>query len=330
MNHSPQPGEPFQGRRYFPISQYFRQRFGERVAKISVSIAETCPNRSPNSSMEACVFCDDWGSAAYHLEKDRELVDQIRHNKKLVSRRLKSKQFLVYFQSYTNTLDKINILQQRFETALSEEYVGGLVVGTRPDCLPERIFPLLNDMCQKSYVLVEIGAQSFFNDQLEFLKRGHSAEKNIEAVLKLSQRTGVDIGVHLIFGMPDETPERLIETARIINQLPVSNVKLHNLHVLTNTTLAEMYHRNEFVPDELDVYADKVILFLRHLSPDVAVQRLAAIANRWDELIAPKWTGKKMGPLDFIESRMKEAGYLQGDLYDAEQLPEMATPSLIF
>jgi len=321
---------PFQGRRYFPISQYFRYYFGDRVAKISVSIAETCPNRSPNSTMEACIFCDDWGSAAYHHEKDRELLEQIRHNKKLVSRRLKCKQFLVYFQSYTNTLDKINILQQRFETALSEENVNGLVVGTRPDCLPDRIFPLLNDICEKSYVLVEIGAQSFFNDQLEFLKRGHSAEKNIEAILKLKHKTGVDIGVHLIFGLPDDTPERLIETARIINHLPVSNVKLHNLHVLSNTTLAEMYYRNEYVPDELDVYADKVILFLRHLSPKVAVQRLAAIASRWEELIAPKWTGQKMAPLDFIENRMKDAGYFQGDLYNIEHRPETSIPALIF
>lgn len=304
----------FQGRRYFPISQYFRARFGERVAKISVSIAETCPNRSPNSSMEACIFCDDWGSAAYHLEKDRELLDQIRHNKKLVNRRLKCKQFLVYFQSYTNTLDKINILEQRFETALSEDYISGLVVGTRPDCLPDRIYPLLNKISQRCYVLVEIGAQSFFNDQLTFLKRGHSAEKNIEAILKLHEKTSVDIGVHLIFGMPSDTPERLIETARIINQLPISNVKLHNLHVLSNTTLADMYHKNEFIPDELDVYADKVILFLRHLSPNIAVQRLAAIASRWEELIAPKWTGEKMKPLDFIENRMRDAGYFQGDL----------------
>ncbi len=320
----------WQGRRYYPISQYFRQRFGERVAKISVSIAETCPNRSPNSSMEACIFCDEWGSAAYHLEKDRALLDQIRHNKTLVSRRLKCNQFLVYFQSYTNTLDKLKTLQQRFETALSEPYVNGLVVGTRPDCLPERIFPLLNDISQRRYILMEIGAQSFFNDQLDFLKRGHSAEKNIEAILKLHQRTGVDIGVHLIFGMPGETPQQLIETARIINQLPISNVKLHNLHVLSNTTLAEMYHRNEFVPDELDEYAEKVILFLRHLSPVIAVQRLAAIASRWDELIAPKWTGQKMAPLDYIENKMKIAGFFQGDLYDVNQRPAMTIPSLIY
>lgn len=309
---------PWLGRRYYPISQYFRQRFGERVAKISVSIAQTCPNRSPNTSLEPCIFCDEWGSAAYHLEKDRELLDQIRYNKKLVSRRLKSQRFLVYFQSYTNTLDKVQTLRTRFEMALSEDYVSGLVVGTRPDCLPQRIFPLLEEMNQRSYVMVEIGAQSFFDDQLAFLKRGHSAKSNIDAVLKLHQHTGVDIGLHLIFGMPGETREQLVETARIINQLPVSNVKLHNLHVLANTPLADMYQRGEYTPDELDPYADKVMLFLRHLSPTIAVQRLAAVANRWDELLAPKWTGQKMQPVDYIEKKMARADVLQGDLYSPD------------
>ncbi|MEH6345996.1 MAG: TIGR01212 family radical SAM protein [Bermanella sp.] len=323
MNHNPNTLNPWQGRRYYPISQYFKKRFGERVAKISVSIAEACPNRNEAGTLDPCIFCDEWGSAAYHLEKDRELIDQIRFNKTLVSRRLKNSQkFLVYFQSYTNTLDKINTLRQRFESALSEDYIDGLVVGTRPDCLPNRIFPLLEEMHQRSYVMVEIGAQSFFDDQLEFLKRGHSAQKNIQAVLELAKKTNVDICMHLIFGLPNESQERLIETARIINHLPVSNVKLHNLHVLTNTPLAGMYQRGEFVPDELDVYADKVILFLRHLSPEVAVQRLAAVASRWDELIAPKWTAQKMQPIDFIENRMKQSGVMQGDLYDAESLPQ--------
>lgn len=189
---------PWQGRRYYPISQHFRQRFGGRTAKISVSVAETCPNRSPGSQLEACIFCDEWGSAAYHLEKDRELLEQIRFNKKLVTRRRKSDHFLVYFQSYTNTLDKVQTLRTRFETALSEDYISGLVVGTRPDCLPERILPLFEEMCERTYVMVELGAQSFFDDQLAFLKRGHSAASNIAAVQKLHRRTQVDIGVHLI------------------------------------------------------------------------------------------------------------------------------------
>ena len=316
------PETPWQGRRYYPISQYFHRRFGERVAKISVSVAETCPNRSANSSMQPCVFCDEWGSAAYHLERDRGLQEQIRFNRQLVTRRLKARRFLVYFQSYTNTLDKVEVLRRRFETALAEDDVAGLVVGTRPDCLPQRLFPLLDAMSRRRYLMLEIGAQSFFDDQLQFLRRGHSAQSSVAAVFALAQKTRADIGLHLIFGMPGDSPERLIETARIVNRLPVANVKLHNLHVLSNTPLAEMHRRGEFVPDELEPYADKVILFLRHLSPTIAVQRLAAVASRWDELIAPQWTGQKMQPIDFIEKRMARAGVVQGDLYEADSRPE--------
>lgn len=310
--------QPWQGRRYYPISQYFKKRFGQKTGKISVSVAETCPNRSPNTNLEVCIFCDEWGSAAYHLEKDKELIEQIRHNKKMVERRIKTDQFLAYFQSYTNTLDKVSVLADRYDRVLQESYIKGLVIGTRPDCLPERLMPLLQSYCQRSYILVELGIQSFYNDQLQFLRRGHSAEKNIEGILKLHQRTDVDIGVHLIFGLPNETDQQIIDTARMINQLPISNVKLHNLHVLANTPLEKIYREGGFQPLELEPYAERVILFLRHLSPDIALQRLAALCSRWDELIAPAWTAQKMQPIDYIERRMKEQGAFQGDLYDPD------------
>ena len=309
---------PWNGRRYYPISQYFRKKFGERTAKISVSIAEQCPAQGGYDGVPPCIFCDEWGSAAYHLERDRELLDQIQHNRKLVSRRLKSNKFLVYFQSYTNTLDKIAVLKERFDIALSEDYVHGLVIGTRPDCLPERLFPLLNETAEKTYLLVELGTQSFFNEHLEFLRRGHSAECSLEAILKLSTRSSVDIGIHLMFGLPGETDEQIIETARIINRLPISNVKLHNLHVLRDTPLAKLYQAGEFSPLELEPYAERVVLFLRHLSPNIAVQRLAAIASRWEELLAPEWTRHKMQSAEFIEKMLAERGLMQGDLYDVD------------
>jgi len=308
---------PWNGRRYYPISQYFKARFGERVGKVSVSVAEQCPNRRKDKTGEsagACIFCDEWGSAAYHLEKDRDLADQIRHNKKNVQRRLKNKKFLVYFQSYTNTLDKIGVLKRRFETALAEDGVHGLVVGTRPDCLPERLYPLFNDVSQETYLLIELGVQSFYDEHLDFLKRGHSAKKSMEAIHNLAAKTDADIGIHLMFGLPNESDEMITETAKRINTLPISNVKLHNLHVLKNTPLATMYAAGLFTPVELEKYAGKVILFLRHLSPTIAVQRLAAIANRWDELVAPEWTRQKMPPIEYIEKQMALNGYLQGDL----------------
>jgi len=304
----------WQERRYYPISQYFKSRFGEKVGKISVSVAETCPNRQ-SPKMDACIFCDEYGSAAYPFERGNTLLEQIRSNRKHVRRRLRANKFLVYFQAYTNTLGRISALEERFQIALSEPDILGLVVGTRPDCLPERIFPLFQQTAQNHYLMVELGVQSFFDDQLEFLQRGHNAETSIKAVQRLHELTAADIGIHLIFGLPNESDERLIATAQQINNLPIDNVKLHNLHVLQNTQLANLYHRGEFEPVELAEYARRVMLFLRHLSPQVAVQRLAAVANRWDELIAPQWTREKMQPLLFIEEQMAQAGIFQGDLY---------------
>jgi radical SAM protein (TIGR01212 family) len=160
--------------RYFPISQFYKNRFGEKVYKVSVSIAESCPNRQPNSRMPLCIFCDEWGSAAYHLERDKTLKEQIIINRDKIARRYKANKFLVYFQSYTNTFDRVTELQERFEIALAEDNIEGIVLGTRPDCLPARILPLLKKTHESHYVMVELGLQSFFDHHLTFLQRGQA------------------------------------------------------------------------------------------------------------------------------------------------------------
>ncbi len=302
----------WEDKRYYPISQFYKNRFGEKVYKVSVSIAETCPNRQPNSRMPLCIFCDEWGSAAYHLERDKSLQDQIIINRDKIARRYRAKFFLVYFQSYTNTFDRVSELEQRFDIALAQDNIKGVVLGTRPDCLPKRILPLLKQTHNTHYVMVELGLQSFFDHHLDFLQRGHNVQRGYEAIEKLHQYTGVDIGVHLMFGLPGETDQELIETAQILNELPVNNVKLHNLHVLSNTPLALQYQLGKFKPVELDEYIHKVTLFLEHLSPDIAVQRLAAVASRWDELIAPAWTKEKMRPTQAIEDHLQEQDTWQG------------------
>ncbi len=302
----------WEGKRYYPVSQFYKQRFGEKVYKVSVSIAETCPNRQPGSRMPLCIFCDEWGSAAYHLERDKSLQDQIIINRDKIARRYRAKSFLVYFQSYTNTFDRVSELEQRFDIALAQDNIKGVVLGTRPDCLPKRILPLLKQTHETHYVMVELGLQSFFDHHLDFLQRGHNVQRGYEAIEKLHQHTGVDIGIHLMFGLPGETDQELIETAQILNELPVNNVKLHNLHVLSNTPLALQYQLGKFQPIELDEYIHKVTLFLEYLSPDIAVQRLAAVASRWDELIAPAWTKEKMRPTQAIEDHLQEQNTWQG------------------
>lgn len=280
---------------YHTIAEHYQRLFGKKVYKIPVSVVDDCPNRRGLKGMQTCVFCDVWGSAANSESALMNLKEQIEKYRGLIQKKYKAQQFLVYFQAYTNTFTKISALKANFETALSFPDIVGLVIGTRPDCLSPAVMDLWQQYHEKSFVAVELGVQSFFDDQLEFLRRGHSASDSLNAIQKISQNTQVDLGIHLIFGTPGETREKILETARIVNDLPITNVKLHNLHVLTNTPLEHLYHQNQFAPIEFLEYAERVQLFIEHLRPGLALHRLAAFAPRWEELVAPKWTADKMG-----------------------------------
>lgn len=302
------------GQRYYPISQFYKNKFGEKVHKISVSVVQTCPNRKRTGG-EGCIFCDEWGSAGNRLEKDLPLRDQILIGRKKLANRFKVKKFLVYFQPFTNTFTSLDRLKKNIELALKEDQISGVVLGTRPDCLPMEIFPLLKKFQVQSFISVELGAQSFLDQRLDFLNRGHTSEQVIMAIKRLHNQSGVNVGVHLIFGLPGETDEEIIATAKIINTLPVDNVKIHNLHVLANTTLEGLYRKNQFKPLELKEYAHRVILFLEHLSPGIAVQRLAAYVGNKNQLIAPSWTKERLQPSQYIQNQLKELNTFQGKQY---------------
>lgn len=299
------------GQRYYAISQFYKQRFGEKVYKIAVSVANTCPNRQGTDG-SGCIFCDEWGSAGVHQTMNLSLEEQILQNRAYLKKRFKVNKFLVYFQAFSNTFTRISELESNMALALNQQQVYGIIVGTRPDCLPSEVFDLFKRFAEQSFVSVELGVQSFNDKQLHFLKRGHTADQSIEAIRELHKLTGVHVGIHLIFGLPGETESDIIETAQLINELPVDSVKLHNLHVLRNTPLESYYHKQQFQPLDLDTYADRVILFLEHLSPAISIQRLAAYAGPDSGLIAPHWTSERLRPAQEIQNRMTQRKTCQG------------------
>lgn len=256
--------------------------------------------------MQTCVFCDVWGSAANSESLNMDLLEQLQKYQNLIRKKYKAEKFLVYFQAYTNTFAQLPRLRQNFETALSFPGVVGFVVGTRPDCISQGVLNLWQEFHERSFVSVELGVQSFFDDQLEFMRRGHSSFDSIRAIQRIADKTSVDLGIHLMFGQPGETDEDMVLTAQILNQLPIQHVKLHNLHVLRNTPLEGFYKKGEFSPIEREIYARRVQLFLEHLRPEIFVQRLAAYSSRWDELIAPRWTADKMGTHQFLIDFIRE------------------------
>lgn len=298
-----------------PISAHYKKLFGSKVYKIPVAVVETCPNREGLKGMETCIFCDVWGSAAREEAFDLDLRTQIQKYRDHIRNKFKAEQFLVYFQAYTNTFTKLQSLRDNFDTALSFDGVRGFVVGTRPDCLSPAVLDLWNEYHLKSFVAVELGVQSFFDDQLLFMKRGHDRAQSLKALHQISKKTAVDLGLHLMFGWPNETIDQIKETAQLCNDLPITNVKLHNLHVLKNTGLEKLYTEGKFRPIEQEAYARHVQVFLEHLDPRIFVHRLAAYSSRWDELIAPAWTANKMGTHQYLIDWLHQNQSFQGKAF---------------
>lgn len=296
------PGLPFK-----PISEFYKSRFGEKVYKIPVSIADTCPNREGLRGMKTCSFCDVWGSAAREEALTLPLNEQIAKYREIIHKKYKANKFLVYFQAYTTTFNRIQHLRESFETALKFEDVCGFVMGTRPDCISPTLLELWQEYHKRKFVSVEMGVQTFDERSLLFLQRGHTAKQSVEAIEKIANKTMVDLGIHLIFGLPGETEQTAKETALRCNDLPITHIKLHNLHVLKHTEMEKWFHQGLFEPMEFDQYARHVQIFLEHLSPRFYIHRLAAYASRWDELVAPTWTADKMrthqGIIDFLRAQ---------------------------
>jgi radical SAM protein (TIGR01212 family) len=298
---------------YYPISRFYRERFQAKVYKISVAVAETCPNREGLKGMQTCNFCDQWGSAAYKQNLDKPLSQQIEEVRGVLRRKRGAEKFLVYFQAYTSTFARVSKLREQFELALSYPDVVGIVVGTRPDCVSQSFMETCQSLSTRAFMAVELGVQTFNDKILEWMRRGHTGEQSLKAIGLLHRHCpDVNLGLHLIFGSPGETEDEIVETARLVNRLPVQNVKLHHLHILKNTPLAEEYARGEFEPVAREVYFHRCCVFLQNLRSDIAVHRLSALSARWDELVAPAWSSYKMETYQAMLEFMRVRGAYQG------------------
>ncbi|MEM7645521.1 MAG: TIGR01212 family radical SAM protein [Pseudomonadota bacterium] len=307
----------FSDKPYYAVSDFYKKKFGAKVFKIPVALSGKCPNMKDGSGLKTCIFCDEWGSFAYPENQERDLREQIELHRKRVAERYNSKHFFVYFQAYTTTYTQVQRVRAAFQTALEFEGVVGIVIGTRPDCLSPALLETFNDMSKKTFMAVELGVQSFDNKQLEWMRRGHTAEQSEKAILRIQKECpDVNLGIHLMFGWPGETLEDMRLTAKRCNELEVHNVKLHNLHVLKKTDLAKEFQSGHFKPIELEEYAEYVSEFLVHLSPEIAVHRLVATASRWDELVSPQWTRNKMQNYQYMVEHLQKKNLYQGQKYE--------------
>lgn len=291
-------------------ANYIREKFGERVQRITVRSNFTCPNRDGTKGINGCTYCNNESFAAPKHIESMSITDQIKHGIEVSKRRYNVKKYLIYFQAYSNTYAPLKRLQELYEEALSFPDVVGICIGTRPDCVDENILNYLESLAKKYDVTVEYGLESISDDTLIKINRGHTYTDFVTAV-HLTANRNINIGVHLILGFPWETNGEIIQAAQLISALPIDFVKLHQLHIVKETAMAHDFYDGKIIPLSMDVYIERVILFLEHLSAGVVIQRLYGDAPS-HLLIAPDW---RIASSEFnleIERKMKMNNSYQG------------------
>ena len=297
-------------KRYNPFSEELKKQFGCRVHRISVDAGFTCPNRDGTIGVGGCIFCSDHGSGSYGIAREMSIADQLEDGKEVMIRKYKALKFIAYFQPYSNTYASPEKLRKIYDEALQVADVVGLIVGTRPDCLPPETLELLTTYHLKTYFWLELGLQSPHDRTLERLKRGHDFAAFLKAA-EAVKASGIRLCVHVILGLPGESREEMLATAAILNDLGVDGVKIHLLHVNSGTQLAEMYERGEIKLLEKAAYVGLVCDFLERLSPKVLIHRLTGDGGK--DLVAPLWSAAKFEALNAIDEEMARRGAQQGD-----------------
>jgi radical SAM protein (TIGR01212 family) len=300
---------------YYSYNRYLKETFQGKTYKVVIASGLTCPTRDGTLAKRGCAFCDVRGSSSYFGKQGRgmEISEQIRKRIPGIRERFGAQHFLAYFQSYTNTYSDVEYLRDIYEAALSEPDIDGLCVGTRPDCLPDAVIELLEEIAQRKYVSLELGVQSFEDPSLDWLERGHSGQCSIDALKKLEARAPhVHTCAHLMFGSPTDSPNAAKDAAILLNDLGVRGVKLHQVMVLENTELATRYREKAFPTLSLDQYSEIIFQFLSHLSPQIYVERMCATATHFDECIAPEWSRSRWEPHNKIRDYLASKNLRQG------------------
>jgi len=301
-------------KRYNPFSEELKRKFGYRVHRISVDAGFTCPNRDGTTGTGGCIFCSEHGSGSYGIAREMSIAGQLEDGKEVMTRKYKAHKFIAYFQPYSNTYAAAEKLRKVYDEALQVADVVGLIVGTRPDCLPPETIALLEKYHQKTYFWLELGLQSPYNRTLEKINRGHNYAAFLKAV-KAVKAAGIRLCVHIILGLPGESHEEILATAAILNNLGIDGVKLHLLHVNSGTQLANMYARGEVALLGRDDYVSLVCDFLERLSPQILIHRLTGDGGK--DLLAPLWSAAKFEVLNAIDDEMARRGTRQGDRIQA-------------
>lgn len=300
--------------RYRSLSGYLAARFGERVHKIAIDAGLTCPNRDGTISRKGCIFCNSLGSGTgASLLHGIPIRDQVLSAMERITRRFKAQKFIAYFQSFSNTNAPVARLKNLYDQALISDSVVGLSVATRPDCVEDDKLKLLASYLRERMVWLELGLQSAHDITLKRINRGHDVACFEDAVMR-AKDVGLSVIAHVILGLPGETREMMLETARFLSALPIEGVKIHHLYVVRKTALAEIYESGKFSCLEQSDYVGLLVDFLELLRDDIVVHRLAG-DPRPEELLTPLWSLNKSQTIGLIHEEFERRNTWQGKTF---------------
>ena len=300
--------------RYYKFSKYLKLRFGERVHKVSVDAGFSCPNRDGKISKAGCIYCDNRGFSFNSRVFSRPLQLQIEEGMNYGRGRFKAGKFIVYFQANTNTYAKPDILKEKYDIIKKFKDIVGIAIGTRPDCVNEEILALIDSYSSQYEVWMEYGLQSVHSQTLEFINRGHTYEQFLGAIKATREKKDIKICVHIILGLPGETKQMILETAKALALLKVDGVKIHPLHIIKGTKLEEMFRQGLYKPLKFEEYLDLVVEFLEYLWPETVIQRITADCSR-EFLVEPLWLLERDRLLKKTENALSQRNTFQGKFY---------------
>ena len=298
------------GKPYHSLDYMLRERFGEKVYKVTLNGGMSCPNRDGKIGHRGCIFCSEGGSGDFAADVSLSVTEQINSQIAILSAKRPIHMYIAYFQAYTNTYAPVEYLQKIFTEAISHPKVIALSIGTRPDCLDDKVIALLSELNRMKPVWIELGLQTIHEDTARYIRRGYSLSCFEDALSRL-RAAGLEVIVHTILGLPGETHDDILETIKYLNATDIQGIKLQLLHVLSGTDLAADYQVGKFEVLGRDAYIDLVIDCLEHLRPSIIIHRVTGDGPK-ELLIAPQWASRKREVLNLLHHRMKEMGSFQG------------------
>ncbi len=299
-------------KRYYTLDYFYKHKFNSKVFKVSLNAGFSCPNKDGTKGYGGCIYCSKLGSGDYAGDETEPLVEQFNKVKEIMNHKWPNSKYIAYFQANTNTYAPVEVLKEKYESVMYLDNVIGLNIATRPDAISDECLEYLSELNNKTYLTVELGLQTIHEETSKLINRGHDLKCFDDMVKKLRNRN-INVVVHIINGLPYETKEMMLETAKYLSDLDIQGIKIHMLHILKDTALANLYDKEHFHVLTREEYVDIVCSQLELLRDDIVIHRITGDPNP-NDLIEPTWLIKKFGVLNEIDKEMVKRDSYQGKL----------------